>query len=119
MHIEFRRLKLHNFFSFGDAELIFQDDGFIKVSGINNNPDDLAISNGSGKSSLWEGIIWVLTGDTIRGAKNIANIYGEDGTFCELEFDLDKSSYKIIRAKDHSVYKTSLQIYIDGKDCSG
>ena len=119
MHIDFKRLKLHNFFSFGDAELIFQDDGFIKVSGINNNPDDLAISNGSGKSSLWEAIIWTLTGDTIRGAKNIANIYGDDGTYCELEFDLDKSNYKIIRAKEHAVFKTSLQIFIDGKDCSG
>ena len=67
MHVEFKRLHLHNFLSFGDAELAFNDDGFIKVSGINENPDDNAGSNGSGKSSLWEGIIWVITGETIRG----------------------------------------------------
>ena len=52
MHINFRKLTLHNFLSFGDAILEFNDDGFIKVSGINENPDDLAASNGSGKSSI-------------------------------------------------------------------
>ena len=57
MHINFRKLTLHNFLSFGDAILEFNDDGFIKVSGINENPDDLAASNGSGKSSLNEALI--------------------------------------------------------------
>ena len=33
MHINFRKLTLHNFLSFGDAILEFNDDGFIKVSG--------------------------------------------------------------------------------------
>ena len=119
MHINFRKLTLHNFLSFGDAILDFNDDGFIKVSGINENPDDLAASNGSGKSSLNEALIWTLTGDTMRGTKQISNIYGEDGTFCELEFDLDNHEYKIIRSKDHKQYKTSLQIFVDGKDASG
>ena len=119
MHINFRRLQLHNFLSFGDAELVFNDLGFIKVHGVNNNPDDLAISNGSGKSSVWESIVWTLTGDTIRGTKQVVNLYGEDGCYCELEFDVDGKLYRLLRSKDHKVYKTSLQIFIDGKDCSG
>ena len=119
MHINFRKLILHNFLSFGDATLEFNDDGFIKVSGINENPDDLAASNGSGKSSLNEALIWTLTGDTIRGTKQISNLYGEDGTYCILEFDIDNHSYKILRSKDHKQYKTSLQIIIDDKDVSG
>lgn len=119
MHINFRKLTLHNFLSFGDATLEFNDDGFIKVSGINENPDDLAASNGSGKSSLNEALIWTLTGDTIRGTKQISNLYGEDGTYCILEFDIDNHSYKIVRSKDHKQYKTSLQIFIDDKDVSG
>ena len=119
MHINFRKLILHNFLSFGDATLDFNDDGFIKVSGINENPDDLAASNGSGKSSLNEALIWTLTGGTIRGTKQISNLYGEDGTYCILEFDIDNHSYKILRSKDHKQYKTSLQIFIDDKDVSG
>ena len=119
MHIEFKKLHLHNFMSFGDAELIFENDGFIRVSGINENPFDNAGSNGSGKSSLWEGIIWAITGDTIRGTKQVVNIYGEDGCYVDIEFSIDNKQYHIIRAKDHKVYKSSLQIFIDGQDVSG
>ena len=84
MHIEFKRVILHNFMSFGDADLLFENDGFIRVSGINENPLDNSNSNGSGKSSLWEAIVWVLTGDTIRGTKQVVNVFGNDGCFVEL-----------------------------------
>ncbi len=119
MHIEFQKVTLHNFISFGHSELVFRDEGFIKVSGINENIDDLATSNGSGKSSLWEAIVWALTGDTIRGTKQVSNIYGDDGTYVELEFNIDSVNYVLTRSKDHKVYKTGLKIVIDGKDCSG
>lgn len=119
MRIDFKKLTIHNFMSFGDACLSFNDSGFIRVTGINESPADMARSNGSGKSSLWEAISWCLTGDTIRGTKQIVNINGSDGTFVELEFVLDGKSYKIIRSKEHAVYKTNLQIFIDDVDCSG
>ena len=101
MHIEFKRIILHNFMSFGDADLRFNDDGFIRVSGINENPLDNARSNGSGKSSLWEAIVWVLTGETIRGTKQIVNLYGNDGCFVDIEFYIDNTRYQLIRSKDH------------------
>ena len=119
MHIEFKNVVLHNFMSFGHSELNFDDSGFVRVSGINNNPLDNAVSNGSGKSSLWESIIWALTGDTSRGTKHVVNLFGEDGCYVELDFTIDNKSYKIIRSKDHKVFKTNLQIFIDGQDCSG
>ena len=105
--------------SFGDTNLTFVDDGFIRVSGVNDNPLDNAVSNGSGKSSLWEAIIWALTGDTIRGTKHVVNIFGEDGCYVDLEFIVDSKHYRILRSKDHKVYKTNLQIYIDEQDVSG
>lgn len=119
MHIEFKKLILHNFISFGHSQLLFEDDGFIRVSGINQNPEDSATSNGSGKSSIWEGVIWALTGDTIRGTKQVGNLYGEDGTYVQLEFNIDNKHYDIIRSKDHKEFKTNLRITINGKDCSG
>lgn len=119
MHIEFREVTLHNFLSFGHSSLQFNDDGFIRVTGINENPADSAVSNGSGKSSIWESVVWALTGDTIRGTKQVSNIYGSDGTYVELKFALDGKTYEILRSKDHKEYKTSLRIIIDGKDCSG
>lgn len=119
MHVEFKHITIHNFMSFGHAELSFNDDGFIRVTGINENPSDNAGSNGSGKSSLWEALVWVITGDTIRGTKQIVNINGEDGCFVDIDFCIDNKQYKFIRSKDHKVYKTNLQIFIDGQDVSG
>lgn len=119
MKIEFNKVILHNFLSFGDATLNINDDGFIRVSGINENPDDMAVSNGSGKSSLWEAVVWALTGETIRGTKQISNIYGTDGTYVKLSFKVDNTQYDILRSKDSKEYKTNLLIYIDGVDKSG
>lgn len=119
MHIEFKKITLHNFMSFGSAELQFKDDGFIRVSGLNEDPLDNAGSNGSGKSSLWEAIVWAITGETIRGTKQVVNVNGEDGCYVDIEFYIDKTHYQLIRSKDHKVRKTNLQIFIDGNDASG
>ena len=119
MHIEFSRLILHNFMSFGHADIRFNDDGFIRVSGINDNPLDNAGSNGSGKSSLWEAIVWAITGETIRGTKHVVNMFGDDGCYVEVEFYIDKTRYQIIRSKDHQIRKTSIQFLINGEDVSG
>ena len=119
MNICFQKVTLHNFLSFGDAEVDLNDSSYTLVSGINNCKLDLAKSNGSGKSSLWESIIWVLTGDTIRGTKDVVNRYGKDGTYVELTFKIDKNDYKIIRYKDYSNIGTNLKLYINNEDKSG
>ena len=119
MNICFQKVILHNFLSFGDAEVDLNDSSYTLVSGINNCKLDLAKSNGSGKSSLWESIIWVLTGDTIRGTKDVVNRYGTNGTYVELTFKIDKNNYKIIRYKDYSNIGTNLKLYINNEDKSG
>ena len=119
MNIYFKRVHLVNFLSFGDSVIGLNDNGYTLVKGENNNIDDLATSNGSGKSSIWEAIAWALTGDTIRGTKNVVNMHTNEGTYVELEFDIDNNNYKIVRSKDHKVFKTNLKIYINGEDKSG
>lgn len=119
MLIKFKTLKLNNFLSFGYSELDLTSSGYTLVSGINNNKTDLATSNGSGKSSIWEAIAWVLTGKTIRECKDITNIYTSGGSYVEIAFSIDNDEYKILRSKDHIDYKTNLKIYINGEDKSG
>ncbi len=119
MLIKFKKIILNNFLSFGYSELDLTDGGYTLVSGINNNKDDLAKSNGSGKSSIWEAISWSLTGKTIRECKDIVNIYANDGAYVELEFSIDSDEYRVLRSKDHSKYKTNLKIFINGEDKSG
>ena len=120
MHIKFLNLKIHNFLSFGDAEINFNKTGYTLVSGVNNNPKDAALSNGSGKSSIWSAVCWALTGETIQGlSNNVENIYLNSGCWVELSFNVDKDNYKVIRYRNDPKLKSDLKIYINGEDKSG
>lgn len=120
MVIKFEKIILHNFLSFGDGEVTLSGRGYSVVKGINNCKKDLAVSNGSGKSSIWSGISYALTGETIQGLKsNIVNINGKDGCFVKLFFSVDNDNYEITRYKDYSSIGTDLKIIINGRDVSG
>mgnify|MGYP003294812544 CR=1 FL=1 len=119
MKILFQSIHIENFLSIGNATIELNDSGYTLVNGINQNPDDSAKSNGSGKSTIFDAIVYSLTGETIRGSKDVVNIHGNDGALVELNFVVGHDEYKIIRTKDHSKYKTNLKIYINGEDKSG
>ena len=99
MNIRFIKVKMHNFLSYGHAEIDLTDKGYCLVSGINNCPKDNALSNGSGKSSWTSAINWVFTGETIQGIKkNIQNIYVEENScWVELEFYVNADHYVLTR----------------------
>ena len=115
MKIVFNNLKLNNFMSFEEAEINLNKIGYFSINGINNNKEDSASSNGSGKSTLFEALCWVLTGETIRGTKDVSNIYTKTGACVELDFSIDGDDYKIIRKKDPS----NLFFFVNGEDKSG
>lgn len=115
MKIIFNKLKLNNFMSFQSAELDLDKVGYFIIKGINNNKQDSALSNGSGKSTLFEALCWVLTGETVRGTKEVSNIYTGESAIVELDFLVDFHRYKLIRKKKPS----SLTLFVDDKDVSG
>jgi len=115
MKLIFKTIKLTNFMSYQEAELSLDKKGFILVSGVNNNPIDNAKSNGTGKSSLFSAISWALTGLTVQGSKEVANIYLSGPTKVELDFELDSNTYKLIRTKNPS----NLKLFFNGEDKSG
>lgn len=119
MKLEFKKVHFNNFLSFNDAEVNLNVPGYTLITGINENPDDNASSNGAGKTTILEAVHWAITGLTIRGAKDVVNHNGDDGAYVELEFSVDGTNYKLLRSKDHSKYKTTLKIYINGEDKSG
>ena len=101
MNIKFKHLLVEGFLSIGFAEVDLEDRGFVLLNGINNNPDDGTQSNGSGKSSLMEALVWCLTGETIRGiSKGISNIHTDTGARVECEFSVDGKDYKLCRYKE-------------------
>ena len=50
--LQFNKVLLHNFCSYGHAEIDLTGKGFCLVSGRNNFKKDNAVSNGSGKSFI-------------------------------------------------------------------
>lgn len=120
MNIKFKNINIENFLSIGEASIDFSNNGYTLVKGINNNKDDLATSNGSGKSSLFEAICWCLTGETIRGIRSdISNINTDGGAYVELNLEVSGDIWKIIRTKDHKQYRTNLKLFKNGSDISG
>ena len=119
MNLIFKNIKLHNFLSMGDAELDLDNNGYVLVSGINNNKADLAQSNGAGKTTCFEAIFYALTGETIRGSKDVKNIHTEDGCVVDLSFEVDGKDFRILRSKDSKQWKTTVKLWVDGKDVSG
>ena len=119
MQIKFIDIKLYNFLSYKEVYYKFND-GITLVSGINNYTDDGSSSNGSGKSAIFEAILWVITGETSRGIKDIRNIYNiDEGAYVELSLNIDNDLYFLIRSKEHKKLKTNLKIYINNEDKSG
>lgn len=119
MNIEFESVKLTNFLSLGSVQVDLRERGFVLVEGVNNCSLDGAKSNGAGKSSIFEGIVWVLTGDTSRGVKDVVNKAIGGSTCGELEFTIDGNKYKIIRFREDPVYGNTLKVYFNGEDVSG
>lgn len=119
MQLRFKRVIIENFLSIGTADINLEDRGYCQIIGVNNNPADLAKSNGSGKSSLMSAIVWALTGETANGVKDVVNMFNPGGTSVELHFEADNASYVITRYKEHKKFKTDLKILVNGEDKSG
>ena len=119
MDIKFKSIHIENFMSIGEIDLDFVDKGFTLIEGVNNNINDNARSNGSGKSSIFEALVWALTGNTVRGNKDVVNYNREGGTLVTIKMIVDNNTFNVTRTKEHSKYKTNLFIEINGVDKSG
>lgn len=103
MTLNFQKLKIKNFMSIGEATLAFDKEGFILIDAENHRIEDNSNSNGSGKSSIFEALIWAITGETIRGHKTIYNKYVTDPkALCEVrvDFEFKEHSWQILRIKN-------------------
>lgn len=116
--IQFKKVILHNFSSYGHTELDLQNRGFCLVSGQNNCTKDNALSNGSGKSNLLNAICYALTGETITGVKtNLKNINVEEpDCWVQVDFTYGKDLLSLTR---YFSPKSELKIFKNDIDLSG
>ena len=118
MLVKFEKISIKGFLSIGEAELDLADQGMVYVTGKNNSPGNQD-SNGAGKSTIFEAIMYALTGTTLRGTKDVVNIYWKGYTEVSLSLSVDDVHYDIVRTRNHPELKNNLKIYRDGQDISG
>lgn len=115
--IVFNNLKIKNFLSIGEKEIVINfQQGINLITGDNKDKDS---RNGVGKSSIIESLYWCLFGNTIRDIKKDKIIHNRSKKNCivELNFTITQvnqtKSYKLIRSLDPnkvSLYEEDLDI---------
>lgn len=114
MRIDFKNVHIENFKSIADANIALNEQGIVKVLGINDYESN-ASSNGAGKSSIFMAIFWALYGRDPKGIANLTNRYTKGECCVALDFVIDKVTYKVVRSFRGSQL---CELYIDGQDRS-
>ena len=115
MNLKFLSIELESFRSIDKAQITLNDQGTVIVKGINEYEDN-ATSNGSGKSSIFEGIIYSLFEETSSGEKDVENRIIGNGFKLKLELEIDGVRYTIYREGKNG--KSSVMLYKDNIDIS-
>lgn len=111
--VNFTRIEYQNFLRFGTLTSV----DFEKHSGLTliegeNQDDPSSISNGAGKSSIFEGLRWVLFGSTLRGLASDEVVNSQVGKDCMVGvwFEVDGKSYLLQRYRKHRTLKNSVHL---------
>ena len=115
MQIKFKNIFIQGFRSIDNAQLDLTNQGICIVRGVNNYELN-ASSNGSGKSSIFEAIIYALFEETSFGDKDVANRILNRGFEVQLEFNVDDVNYKVVRKQEKN--KSIVELYKDGENIS-
>ncbi|WP_151708866.1 AAA family ATPase [Acinetobacter brisouii] len=110
--MKFLRLKIENFLTIGSAEVDLNDRGLILIQGQNTD-DTSANSNGAGKSSIVDGLCWVLFGVTARGVTGDAVVNKTAKKNCSASVVIDDVTgvYHVTRHRKHKDNKNALIVH--------
>jgi DNA repair exonuclease SbcCD ATPase subunit len=91
-------LHMQNFFSHKDSEIDFSE--FSSALLIGNTEGDYSKSNGSGKSSIFEAILWCLFNKSRQGMMDDVVSWGETTCSVSLEFTHSEILYRVVRTRN-------------------
>ena len=91
-------LRLKNFFSHKDSEIDFST--FNSALLIGNTEGDYSKSNGSGKSTIFESILWCLFNKSRQAMMDDIIRWGETECSVSLEFVHNDTKYRVLRTRN-------------------
>lgn len=108
------KLTLSNFLSHQHSEIDFTK--FNSALLIGNTDGDYAISNGSGKSAIFESILWVLFNKIRVSPADDLIRWGETICFVEFEFMHEGDLYKVKRIRNRMLSKMEVFLHVHDND---
>lgn len=108
------RLKMKNFFSHKDSEIDFSM--FSSALLIGNTEGDYSKSNGSGKSAVFEAVLWCLFNKSRAAMMDDIIRWGEKTCSVDLEFSHNDVKYLVTRARNRMNSTSSVEFFLLGKD---
>jgi DNA repair exonuclease SbcCD ATPase subunit len=107
--LKFTKLTIENFMAITSAEFVLNDRGLVLIQGANLD-DTSAMSNGAGKSSIFDALCWALYGVTARDEAGdaIINDKAGKGTRVVVEVNDNGHIYVIARHRKHKTHKNAL-----------
>jgi len=108
------RLKMKNFFSHKDSEIDFSM--FNSALLIGNTEGDYSKSNGSGKSAIFEAILWCLFNKSRASMMDDIIRWGEKTCSVDLEFSHNDVKYLVTRARNRVNSTSSVEFFVSNKD---
>lgn len=104
-------LKLKNFFS--HKESIVEFDKFNSALIIGNTEGDYTLSNGSGKSSIMESILWCLFNKSRTAMMDDIIFWTEKNCIVTFVFSHNSKKYKVVRARDRIKSSSAVEFYAE------
>lgn len=112
-------LHIQNFISFGPVQKVkLAGQGLVLIEGENKD-DDTVESNGSGKSTIFEALLWCLFGKTLRGLSADAVVSKKKGKDCRVTLLMqteDGTACSVMRTRRDSEHKNYLRLLVGDKD---
>ena len=102
-------LNLNNFYSHKESSVDFST--FKSVLLLGNTEGDYTKSNGSGKSAIFEAILWCLFNKSRAAMMDDIVMWGESSCSVELEFKHSEERYKIIRTRNRLNSTSTVEFY--------
>ena len=101
--IKIKKIELKNFMSFLDTTFEFNDTGLYLING----------RTGSGKTTIFDGILWCLYGKTGKKVKADEVVNDTTGENCSVTLYLEdgKEKYQVIRYRKHEKKKDAIELY--------
>lgn len=110
--VKITKLNATNFLSLKGVDLDLDGAGLTLVEGENQD-DESAQSNGSGKSALVDALVWCLFGTTLRGYESDEVVHRRAGKDCLVQVWLEGpqgAEYLVQRARKHATLKNTLRV---------